>query len=77
MQEHPNATSIAEVDNNGYESGGDVAKALRTDGTQNGDRAGWESGYLGGGLFGLGDAIASLGCPRQRHLGALTVVDIG
>lgn len=52
-------STLAEVDNNGYESGGDVANALAVDGSQTATGPDGNPGYLAVGLLGCGDAIKS------------------
>lgn len=67
------ASTLTEVDNNGYESGGDVAKALRVDGTQAATDLLGGTGYIAVGYLGTGDAIAS--ADAGNNLGALTVAN--
>jgi len=59
-----NANSLNVADNNGYESGGDVSKALRVDGTQNSTVDG-NTGYITVGFLGIGDATASADVPNN------------
>src|SRR5262249_20296727 len=58
------AATLAVVDNNGYESGGDVSKALRVDGTQSSTVDG-NTGYITVGYLGLGDATAAADGPNN------------
>jgi hypothetical protein len=52
------ASTLAVCGNNGYESGGDVSKALRVAGTETSTVDG-NTGYIGVGFLGIGDATAS------------------